>query len=132
MSQPRVFSLQKLVEVADFNMDSRGRIVWANVWGVLSQHFSALGAHSNRSVRTEETKRPQISVMLSMDYDKNLVKDFELKCSLNTIPMTEHKRRLQLFILPRFCCALYCVLFTCTSTLSTAVSGGGKPFYFGA
>lgn len=51
MSQPRIFSLQKLVEVADFNMDSRGRIVWANVWGVLSQHFSALGAHSNRYVR---------------------------------------------------------------------------------
>lgn len=50
MSQPRVFSLQKLVEVADFNMDSRGRIVWANIWGVLSQHFSALGAHSNRYV----------------------------------------------------------------------------------
>lgn len=51
MSQPRIFSLQKLVEVADFNMDSRGRIVWANVWGVLGEHFSALGAHSNRSVR---------------------------------------------------------------------------------
>lgn len=51
MSQPRIFSLQKLVEVADFNMDSRGRIVWANVWGVLSHHFSALGAHSNRYVR---------------------------------------------------------------------------------
>lgn len=51
MSQPRIFSLQKLVEVADFNMDSRGRIVWANVWGVLSQHFSTLGAHANRYVR---------------------------------------------------------------------------------
>ena len=50
MSQPRIFSLQKLVEVADFNMDSRGRIVWANVWGVLSQHFSALGVHPNRYV----------------------------------------------------------------------------------
>ncbi|CAM9673847.1 unnamed protein product, partial [Hapterophycus canaliculatus] len=50
MSQPRIFSLQKLVEVADFNMDSRGRIVWANVWGVLSEHFSKLGAHPNRYV----------------------------------------------------------------------------------
>lgn len=50
MSQPRIFSLQKLVEVADFNMDSRGRIVWANVWGVLGEHFSKLGAHPNRYV----------------------------------------------------------------------------------
>lgn len=53
MSQPRIFSLQKLVEVADFNMDSRGRIVWANVWGVLSEHFSKLGAHPNRYVRPD-------------------------------------------------------------------------------
>ncbi|CAN0590063.1 unnamed protein product, partial [Ectocarpus sp. 12 AP-2014] len=50
MSQPRIFCLQKLVEVADFNMDSRGRIVWAHVWGVLGEHFSKLGAHPNRYV----------------------------------------------------------------------------------
>ena len=34
--EPRVFSLQKLVEVADFNMTSRSRLVWANVWEVSS------------------------------------------------------------------------------------------------
>lgn len=32
--QPRIFSLQKIVEVADFNMTSRSRLVWANVWEV--------------------------------------------------------------------------------------------------
>ncbi|RHY78529.1 hypothetical protein DYB31_016642, partial [Aphanomyces astaci] len=29
---PRVFSLQKLVEVADMNMHVRSRVVWASVW----------------------------------------------------------------------------------------------------
>ena len=40
MSQPRVFSLQRLVEVADFNMDMRGRIVWAKVWHMVERHFT--------------------------------------------------------------------------------------------
>ncbi len=44
---PRIFSLQKLVEVADFNMDVRGRLVWAGIWETLSGHFSEIGAHEN-------------------------------------------------------------------------------------
>eukprot|EP01084_Bolivina_argentea_P069114 125817_1 len=44
---PRIFSLQKLVEVADFNMDVRGRLVWASIWETLSGHFSEIGAHEN-------------------------------------------------------------------------------------
>lgn len=47
---PRVFSLQKLVEVADFNMDIRPRVIWSNVWGVLGGHFAAAGLHSNHRV----------------------------------------------------------------------------------
>ncbi len=47
MIQPRIFSLQKLVEVADFNMDVRGRLVWAGIWEKLSGHFSEIGAHEN-------------------------------------------------------------------------------------
>jgi len=48
--QPRVFSLQKLVEVADFNMAARSRLVWANVWEVLSRHYAAVGLHENVAV----------------------------------------------------------------------------------
>lgn len=40
MAQPRIFSLQKLVEVADCNMPVRGRIVWANIWRLLATHFT--------------------------------------------------------------------------------------------
>jgi brefeldin A-inhibited guanine nucleotide-exchange protein len=40
MAQPRIFSLQKLVEVADCNMPVRGRIIWANIWRLLANHFT--------------------------------------------------------------------------------------------
>ncbi len=39
---PRTFSLQKLVEVAYFNMD-RIRFVWSRVWAVMGRHFIRVG-----------------------------------------------------------------------------------------
>jgi len=47
--QPRVFSLQKLVEVADYNM-SRIRLVWSRIWRVLSSHFVEVAGHANPGV----------------------------------------------------------------------------------
>lgn len=49
MENPRKFSLQRLVEVADFNM-GRIRFVWAKLWQALSEHFSVVGSHSNLNV----------------------------------------------------------------------------------
>jgi brefeldin A-inhibited guanine nucleotide-exchange protein len=46
---PRKFSLQRLVEVADFNMD-RIRFVWNKIWQMLSEHFSGVGSHANLNV----------------------------------------------------------------------------------
>mmetsp|Transcript_58738 Transcript_58738/g.137076 ORF Transcript_58738/g.137076 Transcript_58738/m.137076 type:complete len:1749 (+) Transcript_58738:59-5305(+) len=47
--QPRIFSLQKLVEVADFNM-GRIRIVWSKIWRVLALHFIEAASHQNIKV----------------------------------------------------------------------------------
>jgi brefeldin A-inhibited guanine nucleotide-exchange protein len=49
-STPRIFSLQKLVEVADYNMFSRSRVDWSNMWSLLAQHFAMVGLHSNQNV----------------------------------------------------------------------------------
>eukprot|EP00775_Hariotina_reticulata_P008270 gene8270-8458_t len=46
---PRVFSLNKIVEIAHFNM-GRIRLVWSRIWAVLSQYFIAVGCHSNLAV----------------------------------------------------------------------------------
>jgi Sec7-like guanine-nucleotide exchange factor len=47
---PRIFSLQKLVEVADFNMGVRPRLAWAQVWEILANHFAKVGCHKNSMV----------------------------------------------------------------------------------
>jgi len=43
---PRKFSLQRLVEVADLNME-RIRFVWQMIWQLLSDHFCHVGSHPN-------------------------------------------------------------------------------------
>lgn len=47
--KPRVFSLHKLVEVADYNMD-RPSDVWAQIWEPLSQHLVEVASHPNANV----------------------------------------------------------------------------------
>lgn len=37
--QPRLFSLQKLVEISYYNM-SRIRIEWLNMWEILGEHIN--------------------------------------------------------------------------------------------
>jgi brefeldin A-inhibited guanine nucleotide-exchange protein len=37
--QPRMFSLQKLVEISYYNM-ARIRMEWSNIWAVLGEHFN--------------------------------------------------------------------------------------------
>ncbi|PKA52423.1 Brefeldin A-inhibited guanine nucleotide-exchange protein 5 [Apostasia shenzhenica] len=46
---PRIFSLQKLVEISYYNMD-RIRLVWARIWSVLAQHFISAGSHHEEKV----------------------------------------------------------------------------------
>lgn len=45
----RIFSLQKLVEVADYNMN-RIRIIWTRIWNVMKEFFSKAGCHPNNQV----------------------------------------------------------------------------------
>jgi hypothetical protein len=47
ISTSRVFSLQKIVEVADYNMHTRSRIAWSNIWNELANLFAQIGVHQN-------------------------------------------------------------------------------------
>ncbi|CBZ54059.1 Sec7 domain containing protein, related [Neospora caninum Liverpool] len=49
-TSPRLFSLQKLVEVAHFNMD-RLRFVWNRIWTILRSHFAHACLHPSLAVR---------------------------------------------------------------------------------
>jgi Sec7-like guanine-nucleotide exchange factor len=50
VSGARIFSLQKLVEVADYNMDIRSRRSWAKIWDLMSGHLGTNGCHKNAMV----------------------------------------------------------------------------------
>ncbi|KAI5821112.1 hypothetical protein BZA77DRAFT_238616 [Pyronema omphalodes] len=46
---PRMFSLQKLVEISYYNMD-RIRVEWSGFWAILGEHFNQVGCHANTNV----------------------------------------------------------------------------------
>ncbi|XP_021281250.1 brefeldin A-inhibited guanine nucleotide-exchange protein 2-like [Herrania umbratica] len=48
-SDPRVFSLTKIVEIAHYNMN-RIRLVWSSIWLVLSDFFVTIGCSENLSI----------------------------------------------------------------------------------
>ena len=47
---PRIFSLQRLVEVADYNMDIRPRLTWSQIWENMGRHFAKVGCNENAMV----------------------------------------------------------------------------------
>ncbi|KAK6506631.1 guanine nucleotide exchange protein for ADP-robosylation factor [Arthrobotrys musiformis] len=46
---PRMFSLQKLVEISFYNMN-RIRFEWSNIWAILGEHFNNVGCLPNTSI----------------------------------------------------------------------------------
>mmetsp|Transcript_26007 Transcript_26007/g.47138 ORF Transcript_26007/g.47138 Transcript_26007/m.47138 type:complete len:2256 (-) Transcript_26007:305-7072(-) len=49
-TQPNIYSLQKLVEVAHYNMGSRPRLIFADIWTTVSAHLTSTALHSNAAV----------------------------------------------------------------------------------
>ena len=48
-NKPRLFSLQKLVEISYYNMD-RIRLQWSKIWSILGEHFNRVGCNLNEEV----------------------------------------------------------------------------------
>lgn len=46
-TQPNIYNLQKLVEVAHYNMDSRPRLVFAELWSTIADHLTQTALHKN-------------------------------------------------------------------------------------
>jgi brefeldin A-inhibited guanine nucleotide-exchange protein len=85
-TNPRVFSLQKLVEVADYNMGSRPRLAWAKMWALLAQHFAYIGVHDNHalamcaidSLKQLSIKFLQKDELSNFNFQRVFLKPFEL------------------------------------------------------
>lgn len=48
-NNPRIFSLQKIVEISYYNM-GRIRLQWSRIWQVLGDHFNAVGCNPNEEI----------------------------------------------------------------------------------
>lgn len=85
ITTPRVFSLQKLVEVADFNM-GRPRIAWANIWNLLARHFMTVGVNDNYalamfavdSLKQLSIKFLQKEELSNFNFQRVFLKPFEI------------------------------------------------------
>ena len=88
--QPRVFSLQKIVEITYYNM-GRIRLVWTRIWNILSDFFVKAGCHPNISVslyavdslRQLAMKFLEKDELSSFSYQKQFFRPFELIMAAN-------------------------------------------------
>jgi brefeldin A-inhibited guanine nucleotide-exchange protein len=86
LANPRIFSLQKLVEIAHFNMNNRIRIVWLKIWKVLAEHFTFAGCHDNKrvamyaidSLRQLSVKFLEKEELANYNFQKEFLKPFEV------------------------------------------------------
>ena len=49
-NQPDIYNLQKLVEVTHYNMDSRPRLVFSEIWTTVAAHLTSTALHENAAV----------------------------------------------------------------------------------
>lgn len=49
-TQPNIYNLQKLVEVTHYNMESRPRLIFSELWSIVAEHLTGTALHSNPAV----------------------------------------------------------------------------------
>ena len=82
--EPRTYSLQKLVEVSEYNM-SRVRFEWTNIWQVLGEHFNQVGCNTNtkvvhfalNSLRQLSIRFLDLEELPGFQFQKDFLKPFE-------------------------------------------------------
>ena len=81
---PRMYSLQKLVEISYYNM-TRVRFEWTHIWQVLGEHFNEVGCHNNTnivffaldSLRQLSMRFMEIEELPGFKFQKDFLKPFE-------------------------------------------------------
>lgn len=84
-NQPDIFCLQKLIEVTHYNMDTRPRLVFADIWNTVSGHLTSTALHSNaavaiyavdsfRQLSMQFLKRQELGVF---EFQRKFIKPFE-------------------------------------------------------
>lgn len=82
--RPRMYSLQKIVEISYYNM-TRVRFEWTHIWDVLGEHFNKAGCHINETVvifsidslRQLSMRFMEIDELPGFKFQKDFLKPFE-------------------------------------------------------
>ena len=82
--EPRPFSLQKLIEIAYYNME-RIRFVWSRIWGIMATHFKKVACHASLqiamyavdSLRQLAMKFLEKDELANYHFQKDFLKPFE-------------------------------------------------------
>ncbi|EIW82060.1 Sec7-domain-containing protein [Coniophora puteana RWD-64-598 SS2] len=90
---PRMFSLQKLVEISYYNMN-RIRLEWSNLWEILGEHFNQVCTHDNPSVsffaldslRQLSMRFLEKEELAHFKFQKDFLKPFEYTMTKNPNP----------------------------------------------
>ncbi|KAL5280006.1 ARFGEF1.2 family protein [Megaselia abdita] len=91
--QPRMFSLQKIVEISYYNM-GRIRLQWSRIWQILGEHFNTVGCNSNEeisffaldSLRQLATKFIEKGEFANFTFQKDFLRPFEHIMKRNNSP----------------------------------------------
>ncbi|KDN50294.1 hypothetical protein RSAG8_01630, partial [Rhizoctonia solani AG-8 WAC10335] len=91
--QPRLFSLQKLVDISYYNMN-RIRMEWSNMWHILGEHFNRVCCHTNSTVsffaldalRQLATRFLEKEELANFKFQKDFLKPFEYTMTHNHNP----------------------------------------------
>ena len=91
--QPRVFCLQKLVEISYYNM-GRIRLEWSAIWNILGEHFNLVTCHTNAkvsflaldSLRQLAMRFLEKEELANFKFQKDFLKPFEYAMIHNNHP----------------------------------------------
>lgn len=91
VSNPRMYSLQKIVEISYYNM-SRIRLQWSRIWEVLGEHFNKVGCNANEeiaffaidSLRQLSMKFIEKGEFSNFRFQKDFLRPFEHIMKLNS------------------------------------------------
>lgn len=90
---PRMFSLQKIVEISYYNM-GRIRLQWSRIWEVLGNHFNRVGCSGNEevaffaidSLRQLSMKFIEKGEFANFRFQKDFLRPFEVIMEHNKSP----------------------------------------------
>jgi brefeldin A-inhibited guanine nucleotide-exchange protein len=90
---PRMYCLQRLVEISYYNM-KRIRVEWSAIWAILGDHFNQVGCHANQRVaffaldklRQLAIKFLELEELANFKFQKDFLKPFDYVLSNHRDP----------------------------------------------